>query len=44
MKLVWSDNSWSEYTQWQTKDKKILKKINTLIKEILSMVQVNQNH
>ena len=34
MKLIWSDKSWNEYLYWQTQDKKILKKINTLIKDI----------
>jgi toxin YoeB len=34
MKLIWSENSWQEYLWWQSNDKKILKKINTLIKEI----------
>ncbi|HWR39164.1 MAG TPA: Txe/YoeB family addiction module toxin [Patescibacteria group bacterium] len=29
-----ADNAWEEYEYWQTKDKKILKKINTLIKDI----------
>ena len=34
MKLIWSDKSWDEYLYWQTQDKKILKKINSLIKDI----------
>ena len=34
MKLIWSDKSWNEYLYWQTQDKKILKKINSLIKDI----------
>ncbi len=34
MKLVWSDNSWAEYLVWQQLDKKVVKKINTLIKDI----------
>lgn len=34
MKLVWSDRSWNEYVNWQTEDKKVLKKINSLIKDI----------
>ena len=34
MKLIWSDRSWDEYVDWQNKDKKLLKKINSLIKEI----------
>ncbi len=34
MKLVFSDQSWEEYLYWQTTDKKLVKRINTLIKEI----------
>jgi len=33
-KLIFSDESWDDYTYWQKTDKKNLKKINTLIKEI----------
>ena len=34
MRVVFTENSWSEYLQWQKEDKKILKKINELIKDI----------
>lgn len=34
MKLVWSDEAWEEYIYWQSQDKKTLKKINYLIKDI----------
>jgi toxin YoeB len=34
MKKIWSDESWEEYVNWQTKDKKTLKKINKIIKSI----------
>lgn len=34
MKKVWFDEAWSDYLYWQTQDKKTLKKINTLIKNI----------
>ena len=34
MNLLWSDRSWDEYVNWQDKDKKILKKINSLLKDI----------
>ncbi len=33
MKLIWSENSWDEYLYWQKNDKKIVQKINQLIKE-----------
>ena len=34
MKLIWSEKSWDEYLSWQSTDKKILKKINSLLKDI----------
>ena len=34
MILSFSKNAWEDYLYWQKIDKKILKKINTLIKEI----------
>ena len=34
MKLIWTEKSWNDYIFWQQTDKKILKKINSLIKDI----------
>ena len=34
MKITFSKNSWEEYLSWQKEDKKMLKRINQLIKEI----------
>lgn len=34
MKLLWEDRAWNDYLYWQTQDKKTLKRINTLIKDI----------
>ena len=34
MKVTFSQNAWEDYISWQSEDKKILKKINSLIKEI----------
>jgi len=34
MKITFSQNSWEEYISWQTDDKKMLRKINELIKDI----------
>ena len=34
MRLLWDDRAWKEYLYWQTQDKKTLKKINGLIKDI----------
>ena len=35
MILSWYHNAWDDYVQWQTDDKKILRKINSLIKDTL---------
>ena len=32
MILSWADNAWDDYLYWQKTDKKILKRINSLIK------------
>jgi len=32
MNLSWSDDAWEDYLYWQATDKKILKRINQLIK------------
>lgn len=34
MKLIWSENAWDDYLYWQKTDKKMVKRINALIKEI----------
>lgn len=34
MKYIFVDESWDDYLYWQLTDKKILKKINELIKDI----------
>jgi len=34
MLKLWSDNAWEDYLYWQTQDKKILKRINQLLKDI----------
>lgn len=36
MKLVFSQIAWEDYLSWQKEDKKILRKINDLIKSIQS--------
>lgn len=35
MKLTWSLHAWEDYVYWQQNDKKLLKRINTLIKDIV---------
>lgn len=34
MRKLWLDEAWEEYLEWQIKDKKILKRINQLLKDI----------
>jgi toxin YoeB len=33
-KIIFSKNAWEDYISWQSEDKKTLKKINALIKDI----------
>ncbi|WP_373496155.1 Txe/YoeB family addiction module toxin [Aquiflexum sp.] len=35
MKIIFLATGWEDYLYWQTIDKKVLKKINSLIKEII---------
>lgn len=34
MRKIWHDTAWEDYLYWQTQDKRILKKINNLLKDI----------
>ena len=34
MKLIFAEKAWEDYLYWQKTDKKILKRINVLIKDI----------
>ena len=34
MRLLWEDRAWDDYLYWQTQDKKTLKRINALIRDI----------
>ena len=34
MRLLWEDRAWGDYLYWQTQDKKTLKRINGLIKDL----------
>jgi toxin YoeB len=34
MRITFSKNAWEDYISWQAEDKKMLRKINELIKEI----------
>ena len=34
MNILWKEKAWLEYLYWQTQDKKTLRKINNLLKDI----------
>lgn len=34
MNKLWSDEAWAQYVSWQSEDRKTLKRINALIKDI----------
>lgn len=35
MNLQWTPDSWADYVYWQTEDRKTLRRINKLIKDML---------
>jgi len=35
MELLWQTNAWEDYCYWQKQDKKILERVNELIKDCL---------
>ena len=34
MGLLWEDRAWEEYLYWQTQDRKTLKRINAIVRDI----------
>ena len=34
MRLIWDKNAWEDYVYWQGQDRRILKRINLLLKDI----------
>ena len=34
MRLIWDDRAWDDYLDWQAEDRKTLKRINLLLKDI----------
>ncbi|WP_295125184.1 Txe/YoeB family addiction module toxin [uncultured Leifsonia sp.] len=34
MRLVWDENAWEDYLYWQSQDRRVLKRINLLLKDI----------
>ena len=34
MRKLWGDEAWQEYLNWQTQDKKMLRKINRLLMDL----------
>lgn len=35
MRLVWDESAWGDYLWWQTEDRKVLKRINRLLKDVM---------
>ena len=35
MRLLWTEDAWADHLWWQGQDKKTLKRINTLIKDVM---------
>ncbi len=34
MRILWEDRAWNDYLYWQTQDRKTLKRVNAIIKDI----------
>ena len=34
MLLAWDENAWADYLWWQAQDRRVLKRINTLIEDV----------
>ena len=34
MQLLWEETAWEDYLYWQTQDKKTMKRVNALIKDM----------
>jgi len=35
MKIIWFEEAWDDYVHWQTQDKKTMKRINLLLKDVI---------
>jgi toxin YoeB len=38
VKLVWDPNAWEDYLWWQAQDRRVLKRINQLIQDVIRNV------
>ena len=34
MNKIWFDEAWEDYLYWQTEDRKVLKRINALLRDV----------
>lgn len=34
MRLIWLEDAWEDYLEWYDKDKRVIKKVNSFIKDI----------
>ncbi|WP_061961444.1 Txe/YoeB family addiction module toxin [Demequina flava] len=44
MKLVWDHSAWQDYLYWQTQDRKTLKRINTVVRDVLRGAEDGDPH
>ncbi|VTR77879.1 Txe/YoeB family addiction module toxin [Cellulomonas hominis] len=35
MRLVWDQNAWQDYLWWQVQDRKVLRRINLLVQDVV---------
>ena len=44
MRKLWSDKAWEDYLYWQSQDKKTLKRINNLLRNIERSASDSEGH
>lgn len=44
MKLVWDQDAWADYEFWQREDRRVLKRINTLLKDVVRAAQAGNGY
>jgi len=44
MTLVWDESAWEDYLHWQTADRRVLKRINALVRDIARGADAGSPH
>lgn len=44
MRFIWDESAWQDYVYWQTQDRRVAKRINTLLHDIARGVRAGTPH